>query len=188
MDKPIVHVLNLRSRTDRMGLFEQQAKEQEFDFMRWEGVVIENIPFKGISDAHRRIVQYAKNEGLAKITIAEDDIVWSAIGAHQYYLDNEPSEADLYLGHVYNSDIRDQRVIFGFSALTLYTVYERFYDTFLSMNPMNHLDRELGRFAHKYNYVVPPEFVCYQRDGYSDNQKKECTYGHLLEGKKLFGV
>lgn len=183
----IVNIINLEKRKDRLLQFTQQAKEQGFEFRRWEGIVIEQMPFAGISRVHKQIVQDAKERGLDRVVIAEDDCVFSAPGAWQYYLDNEPESFDFYFGSVYKSRIENGRIVFGLSGLTLYTVHCRFYDDFLSMKEMNHLDRELGRFALQYEYRVCEPMVCFQSDGYSDNRKQFETYGHLLEGNKLFG-
>lgn len=183
----VVNVINLERRKDRLEQFDRQSKEQGFIYQRWEGILIPQLPFLAISLAHRQIVQYAKDNGLSKITIAEDDCEFSAEGAWQYYLDNEPDNADIYFATIYKSDVREGKVIFGLSGLTLYTVYERFYDIFLSMNSMNHLDREIGRFAHKYNYRVCEPMVAFQSNGWSDNRLADESYEHLLEGVKLFG-
>lgn len=183
----MINVINLKSRPDRLQQFVAQSREQGFEYQRWDGIETPQMPFLGIGAAHRQIVQDAKNKGLKSVVIAEDDCVFTEVGAWQYYLDNEPESVDLYLGMVYKSIVKDNRVIFGFSGLTLYTVYEKFYDEFLNMKPLNNFDRELGRFSYKFNYFVPPEFVCYQSNGYSDNRKKEESYDHLLDGIKLFG-
>lgn len=185
-----LNILHLPERVDRKISFEKELQEQGItNFKVWDGIKIPQLPFTGISMSHKRIIQDAKDRGLNRCVIAEDDIYFSCLHSWEYYLDNVPESFDLYFGCVYDSTINDDgRILFGFAGLTLYMVHEKFYDTFLSMNPMNNLDRELGKFAWKYRYMVCPQFVAHQRDGFSDHKKENATYGHLIEGVKMFGV
>ncbi len=182
----IVNVINLPHRIDRMMQFDKQSKEQEFEYKRWDGQIVQQIPFLGISKSHKSIIQYAKSSGMTSVTVSEDDTCFSSFGAWDYYCENEPNEYDIYFGSVYKSIIEKGKMNFGLSGLTLYTVHERFYDTFLSMKEMNHLDRELGRFAWKYDYIVCEPMVAYQSDGWSDNKQSDEKYGYLLEGIELY--
>lgn len=183
----IVNAINLKKRPDRLASFIGQAWEQGFEYSIWEGIETPQFVFVGISNSHKQIIQDAKHKGLKMVTVAEDDVKFSAPGSWKYYIDNIPDSFDLYFGSVYKARIENGRITHGFSGLTLYTVHERFYDVFLSMKEMNHLDRELGRFAYKYEYRVCEPMVAFQSDGYSDNRKQFESYGHLLEGIKLFG-
>ncbi|MEO7048916.1 MAG: hypothetical protein ABI091_26675 [Ferruginibacter sp.] len=186
-----MNVINLPERNDRLESFKEQAEIQGFNFRVWQGKIDLVAVFRAISDAHKQIVIDAKINGLNHVCIAEDDIKFNCKGAWNYYLENIPKEFDLYLGMVYEGKIENNKLVnnpYTFSGLSLYTVSSRFYDRFLSMNSMAHLDKELGKFAGRYDYYVVPEFVCYQMDGYSDQKKKDCKYDHLLKGRKLFGV
>lgn len=184
-----IHILHLPHRTDRAISFKKQMTEQGID--SWEvcmGIVVPQMPFLGINMAHKRIIEIAKAKGLDKVTVMEDDVIFSAPGAWEYYVDNEPESYDIYFGSVYDATIKDNRIMFGFSALSLYTVHSRFYDEFLGMKEMNNLDKELGRFAYKNQYMVAPEFVCYQSGGFSDHQQKEIdNYDKYHLGIKFFG-
>lgn len=182
----MVNVLNLISRPDRLEQFDKQSKEQGFEYRKWEGIVMPQVPFVGISRAHKAIIQDAKDRRLPKVTVCEDDCVFSSPNAFKYYWDNEPESADLYLGGCYKSLIKDRRMLFGFSALTMYTVYGRFFTDFLLMKEMNHLDRELGRFAYKYEYIVCQPMIVTQSEGWSDNRLQFENYDHLLEGIELY--
>lgn len=185
----ILNILNLKYRTDRFDNCKKESLEQGFKIVRWNGIRIPQLPFKGVSMGHKSIVRFAKNEKLKQIIIAEDDIYFTAKGAWQYYLDNTPEDYDIYFGCVYNSEINENgRILFGLAGLTLYTVHERFYDVFLGLTEMDNLDRRIGTLCYKYKYMVCPEFVCHQRDGFSDHKQKDATYGHLIKGIKMFGV
>jgi hypothetical protein len=77
---------------------------------------------------------------------------------------------------VYSAEIKNGRIMNGFSGLTLYTVHNRFYDEFLAANPKDHLDRHLGNTAYKNKYYICEPFVCYQSGGYSDNLMQKLDY------------
>jgi hypothetical protein len=183
----LVNVLNLERRTDRLAEFDKQSKEQGFEYERWQGIEIQNIPFLGISVSHKAIVSDAKEKGLPMVCIAEDDCIFSAPKAWEYYLKGTPESFDLYLGMIYEGVIKDNKVSSGFTGgLTLYTVHEKFYDAFLAMKSMNNLDRELGKYAHEFDYFVCNPMVCFQSNGFSDHKKSDATYDHLLVGRELF--
>jgi len=188
-----IFILHLKKREDRLSNLEKELKEQGIDkYLIWPGIIDLVAVFRGINLAHKSIVHFAKNKGLKKVTIAEDDICFLGKGAWQYYLDNMPEDFDLYMGMVYEGKIGDDNRLlpdpFTFSGMTLYTVSDRFYDKFLSVKDMDHIDKTLGALAGEYKFYVCPEFVCKQLDGYSDQKKQDCKYEHLLKGRKLFGV
>lgn len=182
----IMHVINLYKRTDRAIALINQFKTHPVPVMFWEGVLSEKTPAANINKAHKAIVQYAKDKGLPYVIIAEDDIVFADKGAWEFYLKNMPTDFDLYLGMVYSAQVEGNRIINGFSGLTLYAINSRFYDFFLSMPPAVHIDRHMGQYAYKYKYFICPEYVCYQSGGYSDNLKRQMTYEPLLEGKVMY--
>jgi hypothetical protein len=107
-----------------------------------------------------------------------------APGAWQYFLDHKPADFDLYLGGVFHGNIKEDGSVDDFVGLTLYIVNERFYDTFLLLNEMNNIDREL---AHKGRYIVCDKMVCSQWGGWSGNKLQFVEdYDHYLEGRTLF--
>lgn len=188
-----IHVLHLNHRQDRMDNLMKQFKEQNIiDYTIVEGFRDLAAVFRGISISHNSIVALAAQQGLESVTIAEDDICFTAPGAWQYYLENIPKSYDIFLGGIYEGKINEENRImpdpFSFSGLTLYTVHSRFYNEFLNMNIMAHKDKQLGSFAGKFKYIVCNPFVAIQMDGYSDQKKQYCKYEHLLKGRKLFGV
>jgi len=182
-----VHAINLPHRTDRRYSFEHQAEGQGFKVRFWDGIV-SDTPSKSVNLAHKQIVRYAKEKKLPQITIAEDDCCFFAKGAFDYYIKKILKDYDIYFGMIYSGEIDESnRIIEGFSGNTLYMVHERFYDTFLSVPDTEHLDRFLGTLCSQYKFMVCPQFVCYQSNGYSDRAKAYCKYEPLLEGRKIFG-
>lgn len=195
MSREIVHVINLPARTERLRNFEIQATEQKFEYKVWDGIIDLAATFRGISNAHKKIIMYAKTRGLRQICIAEDDCRFTNVGAWDYFIKNIPLKYDIYFASVYEGKIdENNRIVKGnshnelLSGMTLYVVNERFYDVFLNINPMDHIDKSLGLLCDKYEFYVCNPFVAIQENGYSDNKKKVCNYDKYMTGRKLFGV
>jgi hypothetical protein len=189
----IINVINLPKRTDRLRQFEIQASEQGFNYKILDGIIDPIIVFRGISASHKRIVMDAKTKRMKRCIVAEDDIKFTSFGAFDYFLSQVPDSMDIFFGSVYEGKINENgRLIKGeaaneiLSGMTLYIVDERFYDVFLNINPMNHIDKALGLLADKYEFYVCNPFVAIQANGYSDNKKKECNYDKLLKNRVLY--
>lgn len=187
-----LNILHLPKRTDRMeNLIKELAEQEITDYTIIEGFIDLVAVFRGINLSHKSIVRLAQRQRLKSVTIAEDDICFLGKGAWQYYLDNIPEDFDLYLGMIYEGKIGEYNRLlpdpYTFSGMTLYTIHERFYNVFLGIKDMDHIDKTLGALAGEYKFYVTDKFVCKQMDGYSDQKKRDCTYDHLLKGRKLFG-
>lgn len=207
----IIHILNLgpdqearslnpsfpsdaikRGREERVLSIVKQSKEQGFAVRFHEGE-IDRANFidgrVGINRSFKRIVKWAKQNNLPRVIMGEDDLLFSAPGAWQYYLENLPDDYDLWMGVIYAGEIREGRVMNGFSGgMTLITVHERFYDFFLGIDPQNHIDRALGNFCFEKKYLACAPFVCRQMSkGFSDNLNKPVCHDAYLEGMKFFG-
>lgn len=190
-----INVISLPKRTDRLRKFEIQATEQGFDYKVWDGIIDPLCVFRGINMAHKRIVMYAKTKKLNNICIAEDDCRFTSLGAWDYFLSQMPAKADMYFASFYEGKVdENNKLIKGnshnelLSGMTLYVVYERFYDVFLNINLLSHIDKSIGELSDKYEFYVCNPFVAIQENGYSDNKKKECNYDKYMIGRKLFGV
>lgn len=165
-----LHIIHLAHRQDRLiNLMDELRIQQILHRRIWDGVADQSWPAKGILLAHQQIVEYAKKERLNKITIAEDDIKFSAKGAYRYYCDHEPAKYDLYLGGVTWGRIETNGSIYDFSGASLYTISERFYSTFLDLKPGLDFDRQL---AGKGAFKVCHPMVVTQYNGYSDNRSE----------------
>lgn len=144
---------------------------------------------KVIHKGHREIVQKAKDLGLSKVLIAEDDIKFTHPNSFDYFISQIPESYDIFSGLVYSASMQENRIMNGGSGLTsLYVVNSRFYDFFLSMDIDNHVDRELALTAFKHEYYVVNEYVCVQRGGYSIQRRESLFYDVYLEGKQLYGI
>lgn len=163
----------------------EQMNEQNAKFKIWDGI-LDGVT--GCSQSHKMIVRDAKEKGLDRIIIAEDDIKFFAPGAFQYFLDCIPETFDLYLGTTYSMDeYPDNKVVGMFDSLTLYIIDKKFYDQFLAMPEDNHIDRELCKLLSKgADFKICQPIVCEQIDGYSFLAKRVRTYGHRMVDKIKF--
>lgn len=181
-----LHIIHLPHRSDRLEKLMQELQEQCIsDFIISPGVY-HDLPYKGIAAAHCQLVALARRLAWPKIRIAEDDIHFTASGAFDYYIAQEPTSVDIYLGSVTYGDYNaDHSLVEDFAGLTLYTVYAPFYDTFLSVLPDEHLDRGL---RHKGRYAFCHPMVAVQHEGYSDNHGKLVNYKSCFKNATLFGT
>ena len=187
----IINVISLEHREDRVERFHQQALEQKCGYRIWPGIIINHNNKKAINLAHKAIVQYAKDNNIEAITIAEDDCRFMAPGAWKYYLENFPQQYDIFFSMYYVADsIEGNRITGKFSGMTMYTVHNSFYDTFLSLPDDCHIDREmLGSVAHKYKFIFC-DMVIAEQDGCGKSDNTNTTpssYRPFLKGRKIFG-
>jgi DNA polymerase III alpha subunit len=107
----------------------KQFQEQGIlEYRIWDATVLVHSVVESINESHKKIVQYAKEKGLPMVCIMEDDILFTAPDAWQYFLNNMPESFDLYLGCTYVMPVELKKV----TGFHLYTISEGFYDRFLS--------------------------------------------------------
>lgn len=169
----------------RFNSLQKEIEVQGLEVKYWPAIQDPlNRSFVGIGEAHKQIVRYAKENKLPSICIAEDDLYFFAPGAWDHFLKNIPQDFDIYLGVIFHG-LKEDNTTDDFCGMTLYVVHERFYDTFLSLPEVNHIDRSL---AGKGRFVVCDPMVCSQKGGYSFNKRRRDTYERYLVGKRLFGI
>lgn len=162
-----------------------EMRHQQIERFRfWNGVIDQVDKRRGIAQAHKQIVQYARNIELPFVMIAEDDIVFTAPGAFSYYCQHRPEEYDLCLGAISYGKIDRFNCVSDFSGLLLYTIHNRFYDQFLSLPETGHIDRGCRNIGL---YKVCPAFVVIERDGYSDKTEREEENAAYYAERLLFG-
>lgn len=179
-----INIIHLESRNDRIELLLDQLAQQGIsDYLIWKGIVDPNITARGISKAHKQIVKFAKANRLTEVLIAEDDLMFTAVGAFDFFLKNKPEDFDLYLASIYWGEITVNNTVNDFAGLTFYVVKERYYDTFLAIPEHDNLDR-LMKDSGKF--IVCNPFTVIQRSGFSDNVRMHCDYDRFLMGRRLF--
>ncbi len=90
-----LNIIHLPHRVDRLELLKNELITQEIaDYRIWDGVLDEEKPFRGIAQAHKRIITWARDQNLHKVMIAEDDVKFTAKGAFKHFLQHEPADYD----------------------------------------------------------------------------------------------
>lgn len=180
----MLHILHLGHRVDRFEVLKREISNQGINrYKVWDGIYNPQQPTIAIAQSHKMIVEYAKNQNLESITIAEDDICFTAPGAYQYYNSQMPSDFDLYLGGITSGDVNTTNIVSDFSGLTLYTIHRKFYSIFLELPLNTNIDRGLKALG---KYVVCAPMVAKQHNGYSDNRQEYCDYTECYRNKIFF--
>ena len=179
---PQIITLRRPERLDR--LYKELERQNITEFKLWDGVVKEPV-HEAIAESHKKIVFWAKEQGLNEVLIMEDDVLFPHPEGFKYFMDNKPEDYDLYLAGVYDGKITNG-LTDRFCGLHCYFVHSRYYDKFLSSNTSRrHIDyAQQGRGK----FVVCYPFAAIQYDGYSDNAKKVVDYKGLLVGREIYGI
>jgi len=142
-----------------------------------------------INRAHKRIVEYARTNGLESVCVLEDDVHFPAPDGWFYFNQYLPTvEYNLYLGGHYGHVEPLKQAQFDHLAIChrpagfhCYIIHQRYYDQFLRTPDDVHID----------DYQTEqPIFVCYpfaavQRPGWSANAKAKVDYNDTIRKKKM---
>lgn len=181
-------VISLPERADRRALFTDMAIEHGLLRYRFVDGVRVARPAEGISAAHRACVQHAKDAGAPAVFIMEDDAVFTAPGALDWFRMRVlalPPDCGLFLGGIMGGDADDTGLVNWWSGMHCYVVLAHFYDHFLAVNPAKHLDHALWN-SPGARVCLP--YVCVQRKGYSDNVKRVVDYSGWGKDKHYKGA
>ena len=137
----------------------------------------------GINTAHKNCIRIAKENNWEQVMVLEDDARFCGEGAYQYFINNIPKLYDLYLGSIYVGKIEDDNTVNSFCGFGCYICHERFYDTFLSVSSLEHIDRAM---EGKGIFYVSNPFTCIQYNGYSQTARSEMNYDNLLQNRDLY--
>lgn len=149
------------------------------DYELWPCMILPEV-VESINASHKMIVQWAKDTGLKEICIAEDDLIFTASGAWNFFIANKPDKYDLYLSSTYGDRLLRQTI--GFH---LYCVQEHFYDQFLGVRDNQHIDTEMwGTKTQDYHFCYP--YPALQRPGFSANNKCHQDYNSILKPEDIY--
>lgn len=190
MDIPlIIHDLD---RLDRARSLYRELEGQGIrEYKIMPAVKRRQTPVANISEAHKRCIQYAMDEGLSRIVIMEDDIHFVAPDAYKRFIEGVeylPEDWELYFGGVYDGDIEmiNERigVSKNISGLHCYMVNSSYYGTLLSAPGNVNLDKWMTgeRQGNTKAHVLYP-MVALQHDGYSDNVQRETDYNRTIRDR-----
>ncbi len=178
MDINVIHDNRL---TGRLEALMNEFKEQNItDYKIWSIVEDEKSVVRSINLSHKRIVAWAKKEGLKEVCIGEDDLCFSAKGGWQHFLDNKPESFDLYLWGSYIVPLSNN-CICGFQ---LYVVAEKFYDKFLATPTDTHIDTYFDNVEGDYKYCYP--FSALQKPSWSANNRAISNYNSALRPEDIW--
>lgn len=165
-------------------------KITEFELIRAN--MIPKFPQRGISQSHKRCIQWAMDMNAKEVCILEDDIWFTSKDSFQRFLDlykKVPEEADLFFAGCYDGKFTPVPELEGIakgsnrlSGLHCYIVREKFYYKFLSAEENYNLDFWLtdSKFGNAISYCAYP-FVALQHDGYSDNIKQVTQHNSQID-------
>jgi hypothetical protein len=184
LHRECLHIIHLPHRTDRWELLQKQLQQQSVRHYRiWDGIRDQESPKRGISKAHKQIVEWAKYQQLPYVLIAEDDIWFSAPGALDYFLIHQPADFDLYVGGIIWGDVLPDNTVSDFAGSTLYIASDRFYDAILDLPEDKDYDRAMAGLG---KFVVCCPMVAFQHTGYSDNHQRDCDFNPVIRQNKWF--
>lgn len=178
-----INIIHLTERDDRLVHLTSELEIQGLKACIWPGIRASPDPRTGIAMAHCQIIWHAKAEGLGSIIIAEDDVKFTAPGAFEFYIKQIPEDYDLYLGGILYGNILQNNIVEDFAGTFLYTIHEKFYDRFLSIQGPGDIDRLL---AGKGRFIVCNPFAAIVHNGYSDNKCRHMNYDCYTKNRKLF--
>lgn len=180
----ILHLYGTDFSQGRYDSFMKQLSEQGItDFKIWPGIYDKGMPYRGINRAHKQIIADAKERNLPSVCVMEDDCMFYGSGAFDFFINNKPTEFDIYLGSLSNGTSDSYGILKWFRGMTLYIVNNCFYDTFLSVPEKMDIDAAL---SNKGLFKVCPAIVCYQSDGYSYHKKAVKQYSKLTNQYKRY--
>lgn len=179
------HVIHDEKRKDRYELLMKEFETQGITDYKLFPAIKAPTTIQGISRAHKQIVYYAKEKGMKKILIGEDDVKFTCDQSFDYFLENEPADYDIYNSGIYFGIIHPDNTTNHFASLHCYIIHEKFYDIFLSTDETKNIDKAL---KGKGRFVICNPFAAIQHTTFSDNKNKVVNYSKFLNGRKLYGV
>lgn len=180
-----VHIIHNSDRLDRYKVLMLELEKQGIkEYELFPSVYDSIAPYYGINKAHKNVIQYAKDNGLESIIVAEDDVKFFGLGAFDYWVANRPKDFDVWLAGIYLGEISNG-ITERFTGLTLYECHSRFYDTFLSLDEYEHIDIAM---AYKGLFKVCEPFIVRQHNGFSDNEKRHMNYDFIFDNRPIYSA
>ena len=93
----LVNIIYDDRQFDRLPYLLEECEKYGIEYKIWEACIDKKTVLESITESFRRIIQYAKDNSLERVIIAEDDLAFSSDGAWEYFLKNEPDEYDVYI-------------------------------------------------------------------------------------------
>lgn len=184
-----IHVLyDNRPQPDKLPLVMDELERQALFLHKvWEPIIAKTV-VESINLSFKQIIRHAKEKGLPEICIMEDDIMFTDKGSWTYLIANKPKEWDLLIGGNYLLNEPEKYTaphykVNEYVGNQLIIVHEKYYDRFLSVPDLAHIDtaqKGLGDF-----YACWP-MVALQRPGFSANAGQKVNYNANLKPEWIY--
>jgi len=115
------------------------------------------------------------------VVIGEQDLMFTAPDAWDYYLKQMPQSFDIYVACTYVPPISNN-ILCGFH---LYTISKNYYDKFLSVDDNAHIDTAVSNLGGNFEFCYP--FPCLQRPGFSANNGAYVNYNSNFNKNDIYG-
>lgn len=185
-------VINLPERKERL---QSAIDEINYGFLNKFFYIqkgfIDTTPQLGIAQAHMSCIRRAKLSEWKNVLIMEDDIEFriGSLRHMQKCFKHTPEDYDILLGGIYsgNDIVKPYSEYWNktgnmFCGLHFYVVNEKAYDKLLSYSGTGHYDHFMSGLP--LNCYTAKKMFAMQRNGYSDNNKREYDYMQILEAAK----
>ena len=177
--EPILNIIYDSRRIERREPLMEEMATQKIVYKIWDCIMLNDV-VASINASHKMIVQYAKDNGLKETVISEEDLWFPSKNGWKYFLENKPEVYDLYLAATYVVPISNN-IVCGFH---LYMIHEKFYDKFLSVPDLAHIDTAMNDIKGDYKFCYP--FAALQRPGFSANNKMVVNYNCVLKPEDIY--
>lgn len=184
-----IHVLyDERPQPDRLPLVMEELESQYLFLHKvWKPVIAKTV-VESINLSFKEIIKHAKEKKLPEICIMEDDIMFAGKEAWTYLIANKPKEYDIIIGGNYLLNEPEKYTAPNYKldeyvGNQLIIVSEKYYDRFLSVPDLAHIDtaqKGLGDF-----YACWP-MVALQRPGFSANAGTKVNYNANLKPEWIY--
>lgn len=183
--KMTLHIISNPKVPVRVKRMHNEMKRQGItDYRLWPSVHLPHKPTRtAISIAHKNVVEWAANEGVEEICIAEDDVWFPSEDGWNYYLKNKPEEYDLYLAGITRGEIKNN-ITKRYTGQFCYFIHERYYETFLRTDERMDID---GAQSDRGLFKVCYPFAAFCYPGWSCNARGVMDHSHLLIGREIHG-
>lgn len=169
-------------------LIKELGNQKINDFKIWDCVVLTSSVVESISESFKMIINDAKSNKCKECIIFEDDIMFTNFNSWEYFIENKPTDFDVYLGGNYLIDNRLDYTkslvkVKGWVGNHCIIINEKYYDTWLKTDSKLHCDTAqsgLGDF-----YVCYP-YPALQRTRWSSNNKAICNYNSALRPEDIW--
>lgn len=180
-DSCINVIYDNRQSDDYERLLSEFEKQGITNYRFWEAITDRKTVIECINASHKMIVANAKYRGLPYVVIMEQDCYFTAMGAWRHFIKNTPESFDVYSAATYVDDLVNKNILCGFQ---LYMVHSSYYDTFLSVTDIGHIDTEIDNL--KGNFKVCRPFAALQTKGWSFNHKMIVDYNVVVNQNDIF--